>query len=522
MRTFTRLWICLLLLGSLGLGSCSDYFDPDQDTILEEDKHWTSNEKVRSAMIGAYAELQDLVEEVVVLGDLRADLLTVTDNYNGDLIEIDEHRIGKNNVYANPRVFYDVILACNDIIANVDKALVDADFTEEIMEVYLAEAKSLRAWTYLQLAQTYKSVPLILDPLTGYGESFEPEMIERTKLLAWLVQEMEAVKDAPKLHWRGDSDDFAWDRFNINRNALLGELHLLTGNYSTASGYFLEAIVTDGGGEDSDFFKCSNRTGGSSWERIWNAVPTTETSAAYAEHVSIVPFKRTGGQSNGFAKLFLYGIAGDYLLKPTAQAISAWEDVHDNDEDFRRERGSVGFSTIGGKLSYFVRKYVMDKDNMSLSSEIVSEAPFCIYRAADLHLMYAEAVNRMNLHDDAMATINTGIPGQPEADGIRKRINLESIDLLEYTGLKDAPHLLNKLEAVEEILLEENAREFAFEGRRWNTLVRFASRSNNPMMLAKRVAQKFTDQAKAQEVYTELINPDNWYLDFNMNFLGKE
>jgi hypothetical protein len=74
-------------------------------------------------------------------------------------------------------------------------------------------------------------------------------------------------------------------------------------------------------------------------------------------------------------------------------------------------------------------------------------------------------------------------------------------------------------EDMEDKILNEAALESAFEGHRWQMLVRLARRRQDPSVLAKRVAQKFRvagDVATADAVEAKLMDPKNWFLPFNL------
>ncbi len=52
----------------------------------------------------------------MVLGELRADLLTITPNAEADLVEINNFNISKNNKYASPTNFFKLISASNNLL----------------------------------------------------------------------------------------------------------------------------------------------------------------------------------------------------------------------------------------------------------------------------------------------------------------------------------------------------------------------------------------------------------------------
>ncbi|BDD09918.1 hypothetical protein FUAX_23500 [Fulvitalea axinellae] len=517
MKTNIRIFsLCLFAL--LGLGACSDYFDPDQSLGLDKGDHWNTHDKVRRSVIGAYAGLQNVVEELVILGDLRADLMDVTGNYDGDLLEISENNIGADNPYANPRHFFEIITNCNETLANMDKALDDPNFTEEIRDVYKAELISLRSWVYFQLSQTYKEVPYITDPLSGYDKGFEPEKLGFEAMVNHLITEMEWAYAQGRITWsEGDSNNY-WKRVFINRKVLLAELHLWAGNNGRAANLLLEAINVDGEGEDNAHFKCEkSATGRDKWKEIWNSALA---GASFSEQVTLVPFNRENDQSNEFARLFAALGVGDYLLKPSTRAIQYWEN-EGNNGDFYRGRES-SYIQYGEQLPV-VFKYFKNKEGaLNPEEERKSDTPYCIYRAADIHLMYAEAMNRMGRHGEALSTINRKLNAVSRSSGIRGRVDLPSIDLLEYIGAEE-PVDIDSLTVIENVLLDERAKELAFEGRRWNALMRFASRRGDASVLADRVAMKFDEEyLNLDGIKTRLGDMSTWKLEFNMRHLSGE
>ena len=65
--------------------------------------------------------------------------------------------------------------------------------------------------------------------------------------------------------------------------------------------------------------------------------------------------------------------------------------------------------------------------------------------------------------------------------------------------------------------LRKDALELAYEGNRWEDLVRVALRRNDPAFLADKVYDKLSKEgnSNASAVRSKLMNVDNWYLPFN-------
>ena len=69
---------------------------------------------------------------------------------------------------------------------------------------------------------------------------------------------------------------------------------------------------------------------------------------------------------------------------------------------------------------------------------------------------------------------------------------------------------------IENNLIEEAALELAFEGSRWEDLVRIARRREDPAFLANKIYDKLRAEgnAEAGAVRSKLMNKANWYLPF--------
>ena len=90
MIKFLKYSIIVSFLAGSGLlvTSCKDFLNPEQALNITEDKLYDDWYEYRAVGMGMYGLQQKLVEQLVVLGELRADLLKVTENADADLIEI--------------------------------------------------------------------------------------------------------------------------------------------------------------------------------------------------------------------------------------------------------------------------------------------------------------------------------------------------------------------------------------------------------------------------------------------------
>lgn len=160
----------------------------------------------------------------------------------------------------------------------------------------------------------------------------------------------------------------------------------------------------------------------------------------------------------------------------------------------------------------YITKYAIDQYD-PFSSDII------ISRAADIHLLLAEAYNRLGDETSqkyALMLLNQGVNKENPKPaiyakwsgnlGIRGRVYLSSREV--PAGLTGDALML----AIEDMIIAERQLELAYEGKRWNDLVRIAERRNDPAYLANKVAAKFAETSKYNEIRTKLMDPANWYL----------
>jgi hypothetical protein len=149
---------------------------------------------------------------------------------------------------------------------------------------------------------------------------------------------------------------------------------------------------------------------------------------------------------------------------------------------------------------------IINKYNISRAAGI-GDAGLIVNRAAKVHLMLAECYNRLGETDSALMIINKGIDlGSGYSTlGVRGRVALPAITPADT--IVDE----NLTNWVEDLILDEGARELAFEGYRWYDLVRIATRRNDPSVLADRVAEKFPLD-KQDEMREKFMDPENWYI----------
>ena len=552
--------VCGVLLLA-ALSSCKKILDAEPKDVLDEKNMYRNVFDADAAVIGVYGKLMGLAEQYVVLNELRGDLATVTTNADANLQQIDAHRVQDGNPYASPRPFYEVILNCNDVLHNLDIMLRDKKLKVEEYNMRYSDIATLRCWLYLQLGIHFGKVPYVTDEFSDIAAletiSSMPRL-EFNDLLDVLIKQMEAL---PYMQPYASSaslvttvDGYVTNKFFINKQIMAGQLYLWKGDYGKAAVAFKTVMEMGGTGDlntnrvtygskadnndlavgyvryrewDENMLVDNNSQG---WRSIF---ARSEDKLFGYEWIWYLPFNENFKPVDPFIKLFS-NRGGRYLLQPSQYAIKNWNS--------QKQKNDFSYDARGKKFSWrmlndqpVIMKYLynyLDEKSFLPTNLFAKNGKWFLYRAASLHLDFAEAANRDGHRPLAYALLNQGLPtipnkitneGNPynfdarKSDnpritgdwcnnaGIRGRANLYSPDVIGDSTL-----------FIEDQVVSEAGLELAYEGRRWPDLLRIALRRNDPAFLADKIYNKLKDQDNpaALKVRDDLMNMGNWYLPF--------
>ena len=244
--------VTFLLCGSFLFGSCQDMLNVDSDRVEYEYENWTPSDSVYS-VLGILKAVQGVTDRHVLLNELRADLVTISKTkalvdvqeiYNSNFSNLE------TNKYLDVKDYYAIINNCNIFLDRVDTTLYkNGQFY--MMREYVA-VKSIRAWTYLQLAINHNEIPFFTEPITKH--SVAEEMLQRPKLsraevLSKLIDDLlpyENPLDYPMPVWSNNNAavlGVATSKLFVPVRMLLGEMYLWLGDYKNAAKYFYGQIT---------------------------------------------------------------------------------------------------------------------------------------------------------------------------------------------------------------------------------------------------------------------------------------
>ncbi len=236
----------------LSTTSCEDMLTPD----MERYSLGFSGKDTVNAYLGICKDLQEVVEQHLLLGELRGDLVESTpytsDSING-IINLDE-LVNGENALLNRAAYYKVINECNHYLARVDTMAKKNNIY--YMRKEAAQVELIRAWVYMQLVQAYGNVPFITQPITSANSGMDKNAPAATadNLLDLLLKSgLEQAVKYEKLYgfphygtFKTGAVDVEHSMMHFPSDVILGDLYLLRGNsvadYEKAANYYYEYL----------------------------------------------------------------------------------------------------------------------------------------------------------------------------------------------------------------------------------------------------------------------------------------
>lgn len=285
--------VIFFLCGAISLSSCEDLLNVESNRVEYDFDEWTLNDSVFS-VLGILKSVQEVGDRQVLLNELRADLVTLSKEKA--VIDVQEISRSVFNLETNPYLdvkdYYAIINNCNIYLARVDTNLTKNNVKLMLPE-YVA-VKSVRAWTYLQLAINYNNVPYFTEPILSHSAAekvMNTPMLSRSDIVEKLIAEIAPYENPsayPMPAWDTDGKvlkigyngtEVETRRLFVPIRMLLGELYLWKGDYRNAAQCFYNQITGAG---------------------------TNNTAKKYKDNTSTVTYSNDKGESinDNYSKLF--------------------------------------------------------------------------------------------------------------------------------------------------------------------------------------------------------------------------
>lgn len=491
--------------------SCSDsFFQEPAGELITPDQHYKSITDVETSLEGAIIPLQEVLPRMIMLDGLRSDMMDVTANADAYLQAINNQSFTIDNPYLDPSAYYKVIVNVNELLANIDKvALVDRNFDDFYLHYVKGGLIGLRGWSYLNLVRLYGKAAWITDNVTTIPENLLQNILTKDVIVDSLINQIK-----PYIHDINAAIELAELQIQNypNTKALLGELYLEKNDYANAITYL--KMACESYGNTTSVYKVDKGYTKEAWKNIF-----INSEYGSSENFAQIPFSSTSGQVNPLPQWMKY--SDKYVVKPSQLLIDSFKTQAPQAGkilgDIYRGIGITYDTTSTGEP--YISKYSLDQGEPYSTDIIIS-------RAADVHLLLAEALNRSGDQTTALILLNAGFAGEKVKPapyfrwsanlGVRGRALLKARVVPD--SIDGAPFIdLARTEYIEDLIMDERAMELAFEGKRWFDLVRIAKRRGSPEYLADKIAAKFeaSNPSKAAAIRTKLLNEANWYLPFS-------
>ncbi len=248
-----------LLCGTLLFSSCEDMLNVESNRVEYEFDDWTFNDSVYS-VLGIVKAVQEIGDRHVLLNELRADLVSI--NETKAVVDIQELSKSEfklaTNKYLDVKDYYSIINNCNIYLARVDTNL-----TKDNVRLMLPEfvaVKSVRAWTYMQLAINHNEIPYFTEPILTHADAervMNTPKLTRNEVFEKLIADilpyenpatytMPAWDNDGKIlkFGFGDTDvEYETKKLFVPIRMLLGDMYLWKGDYRNAAQCYYDLIT---------------------------------------------------------------------------------------------------------------------------------------------------------------------------------------------------------------------------------------------------------------------------------------
>ena len=455
----------LVFLMSFGLAttSCEDMLTPDMDRNVE---NFTGRDTV-NFYLGILSNVQEMIENNVILGEVRGDLCEPTD-YVSDTISAVANFIpteDAENGLLNRAAYYKVINQCNYYLARVDTMAQKNNIY--YMRKEYAQVQAIRAWTYMQLVQNYGTVPFITRPVENAGTGWESNSPEGTvnadNLLDKLLEnnlmrayEYERLLGLPNYGtFKTGAVDIPHKLTLFPTALVLGDLYLLrcasTSDYERAAAFYYDYLEDAGtipngnagfrvyyNGEDKTYTPNEN----GDWVMptlnyngdLITLVPSAanasigKTLTRVAQIYGFDPHSSTSSTDQGDAGIALSGqisVQVNYKnrqIAPTPSYINLCKNqiyALQESETKIEYPANLGDCRIDGTIKYmredgqrraFIQKFCpRAMSSESYLSGFTFRYNMPVYRKRQIYLRFAEAINRAGFPRHAFAILRNGL-----------------------------------------------------------------------------------------------------------------
>lgn len=327
-----------LVVAAMSFASCEDFMDVESTHYIDADKnHLTTATDTIYSVIGILNKIQAIGDRTILLGEMRGDLMRVTNATNSDLRDVAMFNVDDDNMYNQPRDYYAIINNCNYFIAHADTAMKN-NRNEYIFLREYAAVKAIRAWTYLQLVTTYGRVPFVLEPILSEVEAQRKFPIYDIQQVCDYFTSQDGLQELVDKGYPnyGPVRGLPSRLFYFPINIVLGDMYLWSGQYWEAAKCYHDYIVNRNGTNTSypltgvavmwptrDAKYKSSEIGYTSFTNLFS----TEDYKPTTELITIIPMDSLSSESSYSQLPNVFNSRFDNGYRPSAVPSQALKDL---------------------------------------------------------------------------------------------------------------------------------------------------------------------------------------------------
>lgn len=442
MRQHINIYVLFMtLLTAFSVVSCDDFLKTMPESSYSAAGSYQSQADFDYAIAGVYAAQQNLYQSNSCW--FRLMIARSDDTRNGATYTygVDQFSDSDNveHLTSGWQNLWTMINRCNLILDKIDAI----DFKDSDRKSHIkGEAYALRAWAYYTLAWQFGGMPLIDHELT-VSETKSVVRSSQEETFAFAEADYKKAIDLLPVSWTGT------DLGRVTKYAAeggLARLYMFQSKFSAAKPYLKDIIDSGLYAMEEDYVNCFTDSHDNGKERVWEVQFTGNLS----------------GEGQAFSTGMLPEGYKDAVLMPfsgysTAMQVSlAMVDAYEQG-DLRKDVSIVTDLTINGAVEskyHYILKYChYDAYTPQTQSDWANNIP--ILRYTDVKMMYAECLNEEGYvaNGEAFTILNE----------VRGRAGLPAL----------VSSTISDQNAFRKAIIQERRVEFAFEGLRWNDLVRW-------------------------------------------------
>ncbi|WP_221658846.1 RagB/SusD family nutrient uptake outer membrane protein [Bacteroides salyersiae] len=493
--------LCIAMTALLGgtLTSCEDWFNihPKSETIFDD--FWKDESDVLSMVGSCYRGMNEtgFIERLIVWSEVRSDNVKAGPGVSDPIKDMLNINLNSSNTYTYWGEYYSVINYCNTVIKFAPEVeSKDPNFKRENLDIYIAEAKGVRALCYFILLRTFRDIPLITEPYADDSLPFEVAQEDPDKLLDFLIDDLKSVENqaADEKTW----NNLIYSKGRITKNAiraLIADMYLWKNEYSNCITYCDKVLSNLG----------QLQLEGS---RTYNSVVFFRGNSKE----SIFELQFDQNNIPNYAVNEMYGLSGGRGDKNPHQLMPYnFEAMADPLFKATDLRGKDAFFNSSSKS--FIAKYTALRGETSSGTVRESDyltntesANWIFYRLSDIYLMKAEALVEIGADLEGALDLVSKTYDRANPD-----LGSGSLQMSDY----------NSQDKMRNLVFDERQKEFVFEGKRYFDLLRRIRREpkQNPTNVVNAYLLKKYDKLDNTTTKSKLSEINAFYMPINADEL---